>query len=61
MKQDLGVNLKMFTNLDFLEVGRTWKPSECEYKNRLEQHKTGRLLYDGEFLEVFGGTWAQLS
>lgn len=50
----------MFTNLDFLNVGQPWSPSNATFKKRQENYITGRLLYEGEFEEVFGQVWKQI-
>lgn len=50
----------MFTNLDFLNVGQPWAPSNAVFKKRQENYITGRLLYEGEFEQVFGQVWKQI-
>ena len=51
----------MFTNLDFLNVGKSWLPTNATFKRRQENYITGRLLYEGEFEPVFEDVWRNIS
>lgn len=51
----------MFTNLDFLNIGKKWVPNNNVYAERQESYNNGRLLYDGKFIEVFGEVWQSMA
>lgn len=51
----------MYTNYDFLNVGQPWIPRDEDFCKRLEIARTGRLLYDGDFLSVFKETWQAIA
>jgi len=50
----------MYINTDFLNKGSVYPFADSDYNKRLEVARTGRLLYDGEFLEVFKDVWASI-
>lgn len=50
----------MFTNLDFLNVGQPWIPNNVTFRKRQDNYITGRLLYEGEFEQVFGQVWKEI-
>ena len=51
----------MFTNLDFLNIGKPWTPDNPAYKRQRENYITGRLLYEGNFEAVFGDAWHKIA
>lgn len=51
----------MFTNLDFLQVGKQWTPKNATYQKRQENYSRGRLLYEGELETVFGDAWGAIA
>lgn len=51
----------MFTNLDFLQIGKKWAPNNATYKKRQENYQTGRLLYEGELESVFEQAWRDIA
>ena len=51
----------MFTSLDFLKVGKKWIPSNSAFAKRQTNFVNGRLLYEGEFEEVFKDVWDKIS
>lgn len=57
---NIGVFL-MFTNLDFLNVGKSWLPTNAIFKERQDNYRTGRLLYEGQFEPVFEDVWKNIS
>lgn len=55
-----GLSNFMFTNLDFLNIGKPWTPDNPAYKRQRENYVTGRLLYEGNFESVFGEAWSKI-
>lgn len=51
----------MFTNLDFLNIGKKWVPNNTVYAERQKNYNDGRLLYDGKFVEVFEDVWQAMA
>lgn len=51
----------MFTNLDFLNVGKAWTPINAAFVERQNNYITGRLLYEGQFEKVFGDAWRKIA
>lgn len=51
----------MFTNLDFLQVGKQWTPNNATYKKRQENYIQGRLMYEGELESVFEYVWKSIA
>ena len=51
----------MFTNLDFLQVGKQWTPKNATYQKRQENYINGRLMYEGELEAVFGKAWNSIA
>ena len=51
----------MFTNLDFLSIGKPWTPDNPAYKRQQENYVTGRLLYEGNFEAVYGDAWHKIA
>ena len=51
----------MFTNLDFLQVGKQWTPKNATYQERQENYVNGRLLYEGNLEAVFGDVWQSIA
>lgn len=51
----------MFTNLDFLSVGKPWTPNNAAFEERQANYIQGRLLYEGEFRTVFGAAWQAIA
>lgn len=51
----------MFTNLDFLQVGKQWTPKNATYQKRQENYINGRLMYEGELEAVFGKAWGSIA
>jgi len=51
----------MFTNLDFLSVGKKWIPDNATFKERQKNYVEGRQLYDGKFIEVFKEVWTKMA
>lgn len=56
-----GLSNFMFTNLDFLNIGKPWTPDNPAYKRQQENYVTGRLLYEGNFEPVFGEAWRKIA
>ena len=50
----------MFTNLDFLSVGKHFPPSNEAFEARQENYINGRLLYDGAIELVFKDVWKKI-
>lgn len=51
----------MFTNLDFLQVGKQWTPKNATYQKRQENYVNGRLMYEGELETVFSDVWQSIA
>lgn len=51
----------MFTNLDFLQVGKQWAPNNATYQKRQKNYIEGRLLYEGELEAVFHDVWRSIA
>lgn len=51
----------MFTNLDFLSIGKPWIPNNNEFKERQSNFVDGRKLYEGKFQEVFSDVWEKIT
>lgn len=51
----------MFTNLDFLNVGKAWAPVNVSFIERQNNYITGRQLYEGQFEKVFGDAWRKIA
>lgn len=51
----------MFTNLDFLQVGKQWTPKNATYQKRQENYINGRLMYEGELEAVFSDVWQSIA
>lgn len=51
----------MFTNLDFLQIGKQWTPQNAVYKKRQENYINGRLMYEGELETVFHDVWCSIA
>lgn len=51
----------MFTNLDFLDIGRQWTPNNAAFNERQTNYKEGRELYEGHFKTVYGKVWAKIA
>ena len=51
----------MFTNLDFLQVGKQWTPKNATYQKRQENYVNGRLMYEGELETVFCDVWQSIA
>ena len=56
-----GLSSFMFTNLDFLNIGKPWTPDNPAYMRQQENYVTGRLLYEGNFEQVFGDAWRKIA
>ena len=56
-----GLSSFMFTNLDFLNIGKPWTPDNPAYMRQQENYVTGRLLYEGDFKSVFGKAWEKIA
>ena len=50
----------MFTNLDFLNIGKPWVPNNASFQDRQENYITGRRLYEGDFRSVFESAWQKI-
>lgn len=51
----------MFTDTNFISVGKVWTPKDADYEARLEVTRTGRQLYDGEFTKVFNQAYQTIA
>lgn len=51
----------MFTNLDFLQVGKQWTPKNATYQKRQENYLNGRLMYEGDLETVFKDVWLAIA
>lgn len=51
----------MFTNLDFLQVGKPWAPNNAAFNQRQQNYAMGRQLYDGNFEGVFRDVWQKIA
>ena len=51
----------MYTDLSFLDIGKKFLPDDHEFKCRLKNYQQGRMLYEGEFEEVFQETWQAIA
>lgn len=51
----------MFTNLDFLQVGKQWAPNNATYQKRQKNYIDGRLLYEGEVEAVYHDVWRSIA
>lgn len=51
----------MFTNLDFLNIGKAWTPNNAAFQERQKNYATGRQLYEGDFESVFGEAWRKIA
>lgn len=51
----------MFTNLDFLNIGKAWAPTNAAFVERQNNYITGRQLYEGQFEKVFGDAWRKIA
>lgn len=50
----------MFTNLDFLNIGKKWVPDNKAFRERQKNFCDGRKLYEGKFDDVFSETWEKI-
>lgn len=50
----------MFTNLDFLNLGKPWIPENSTYRERQQNYVNGRLLYEGKLEKVFSEVWQKI-
>lgn len=51
----------MFTNLDFLGIGKPWTPINAAEVNRQKNYAIGRQLYEGDFESVYGEAWRKIA
>lgn len=51
----------MFTNLDFLQVGKKWAPTNSVFQKRQENYITGRLAYEGDIESVYKDVWGSIA
>lgn len=51
----------MFTNLDFLAIGKQWLPMNASFIERQQNYITGRLLYEGNLEDVFRDVWQSIA
>ena len=51
----------MFTNLDFLNIGKPWVPNNASFHARQENYIIGRQLYEGDFRSVFETAWQKIA
>ena len=51
----------MFTDLEFLKVGKQWTPKNATYQKRQENYVNGRLMYEGDLEAVFGDAWRAIA
>lgn len=51
----------MFTNLDFLGIGKPWVPTNLAEVERQKNYATGRQLYEGNFENVYGEAWRKIA
>jgi len=51
----------MFTNLNFLQVGKKWVPNNTTYRKRQDNYIVGRLAYEGEIEEIYKDVWQTIA